>query len=410
MCAREPQPRPCIHPKEEIPMSIVRGRPMAALAVISVASAALWSCNKGDSANGSSGLFSKDGPLGSAVANAMGDATPDPCTMLSANEAEVYVGVLASPPYRATDDGVADARGESCMYRGSDGREVMIERGAGGEAAGKVLNDVPNIVGGALEKAGAGNLSAATHRVMATVPNGPWDNATWIPGGTLTVTKGDVAAHIDVSAASGKEEDAVAIARQIVPRFDHPLDYDGAKAVASAPKPTPHPAQACDLIPKAAVEASIGPLDGEPTRGADATECDYHVASAQGPRTYKVEFVWQGGQKNYNMLKHGMSTLGSVMGGSIPTGGMDSMKMDPNMSKMIGGLMKMAGGGAGAPGAATQVGFKTDTMLRGPWDNATLLHGTQLLAVKHDVMVAMDLQSADYEKAKALMAAICSRL
>ena len=392
-------------------MSIVRVRPIAALAVLSVASAALWSCNKGDNANSSPGLFSKDGALGSAVAGAMGDATPDPCTMLSADEAEVYVGVLSSPPYRATDDGVADASGEMCMYRGTDGRQVTIERSAGGAEAGKVLNDVPNAVGGALEKAGAGNLAATTHRVMATVPNGPWDNATWIPGGTLTATKGDVVAYIDVSAASGKEDDAVAIARQIVPRFDHPLDYDGAKAVASAPKPKPHPAQACDLISRADVEAAIGPLDGAPAQGADATECDYHVASAQGPRTYKVEFVWQGGQKNYNMLKHGMSTLGSVMGGSIPTGGMDSMKMDPNMSKMIGGLMKMAGGGGpGAPGAATQVGFKTDTTLKGPWDNATLLHGTQLLAVKSDVMVAMDLQTADYEKAKALMAAICSRL
>ncbi len=384
---------------------------MAALAVLSIASTALWSCNKEDSTNASSGMFSKDGPLGSAVANAMGDATPDPCTMLSANEAEVYVGVLSSPPYRATDDGIANASGKSCMYRGTGGRQISIERMAGGAEAGKIMNDVPNMVGGALEKAGAGNLAATTHRVMATVPNGPWDNATWIPGGSMIVTKGDAAAHIDVTAASGKEDDAVAIARLVVPRFDHPLDYDGAKAVASAPKPKAHPAQACDLIPRTDVEAAIGPLDSAPVQGADATECDYHVASAQGPRTYKVEFVWQGGQKNYNMLKHGMSTLGSAMGGTIPTGGMDSMKMDPNMSKMIGGLMKMAGGGGpGAPGAATQVGFKTDTTLKGPWDSATLLHGTQLLAVKNDVMVGMDLQTADYDKAKALMAAICSRL
>jgi len=392
-------------------MSINRARSMAGIAALSVAAAVLASCNKADSSNASSGLFSKNGALGAAVASATGDATPDPCTMLSANEAEVYVGVLVSPPYRVTDDGVPNESGETCMYRGSDGRQVTINRGAGGAEAGNILNDVPNAVGGALEKAGAGNLAATTHRVMATAPNGPWDHATWIPGGSMTVTKGDVSANIDVSAASGKEDDAVAIARQIVPRFDHPLDYNGAKAVASAPKPKAHPDQACDLIPKAAVEAAIGPLDGEPAQGADATECDYRVASAQGPRTYKVEYVWQGGQKNYNMLKHGMSTLGSVMGGSIPTGGMDSMKMDPNMSKMIGGLMKMAGGGGpGAPGAATQVGLKTDTTLKGPWDNATLLHGTQLLAVKSDVMVGMDLQTADYEKAKALMAAICSRL
>ena len=392
-------------------MSLIRGRLIAALAVLSVASASLWSCNKGDSANTSAGMFSKDGPLGSAVANAMGNATPDPCTMLSANEAEVYVGVLVSPPYRATEDGVANADGESCMYRGTDGREVTIWRGAGGAEAGKALNGVPMPSAVRSRRLAQGISRRRRIGVMDTVSNGPWDNATWIPGGSLIVTKGDVAAHINVSAASGKREDAVAIARQIVPRFDHPLNYDGAKAVASAPKPKAHPAQACDLIPKSDVEAAIGPLTARPLRAPDATECDYRVASAQGPRTYKVEFVWQGGQKNYNMLKHGMATMGEAMGGAIPTAGMDNMKMDSNTSKMIGGLMKMAGGGGpGAPGAATQVGFKTDTTLQGPWDNASLLHGTQLIAVKHDVMVGMDLQSADYEKAKALMAAICSRL
>ena len=64
----------------------------------------------------------------------------------------------------------------------------------------------------------------------------------------------------------------------------------------------------------------------------------------------------------------------------------------------------------GAPGAATQVGFKTDTNLQGPWDSAMLMHGTQLFAVKNDIMVGMDLQSADYDKAKALLAVVCSSL
>jgi hypothetical protein len=391
-------------------MSINSVRRIVALALFACLVATVASCNKSDKSSDSSGLLGKDGALANAISNAGAQATPDPCALLSANEAEVYVGVLVSPPYRATDDGVADVRGEECMYRGSDGRQITVNRMSGGAEAGKALNDVPNVVGGALEKAGMKGMDSTTHRVMATI-TGPWDNATWIPGGSLMVTKGDVAANIDVSAASGNKDDAIAIAKQVVPRFDHPLDYDGAKAVASAPKPKAHPASACDFIPRAAVESAIGTLDGAPAAGADSTECDYRVASAQGPRTYKVEYVWQGGQKNYNMLKHGMSTMGSVMGGSIPTGGMDSMKMDSNTSKMIGGLMKMVGGGgAGAPGAATQVGFKTDTMLKGPWDNASLLHGTQLIAVKNDVMVGMDLQTADYEKAKALMAAICSKL
>jgi len=33
-----------------------------------------------------------------------------------------------------------------------------------------------------------------------------------------------------------------------------------------------------------------------------------------------------------------------------------------------------------------------------------------LIAVRHDVFVGMNLESADYERAKALLAAICSRL
>jgi hypothetical protein len=104
--------------------------------------------------------------------------------------------------------------------------------------------------------------------------------------------------------------------------------------------------------------------------------------------------------------------MGSAMGGNIPMCGLDSLPQDPKTAALIGGLMKLAGGSnaGAAPGAATQIGFKTDSTLQGPWDNATLLHGTQLLAVKADVMVGMDLKSADYEKAKALMAAICSRL
>ncbi len=112
------------------------------------------------------------------------------------------------------------------------------------------------------------------------------------------------------------------------------------------------------------------------------------------------------------MLKNGPQTLGAAMGGNIPMGGLDSMPQDAQTSALFGGLMKMAGGGdaGAAPGAAAQVGFKTDSTLKGPWDQATLMHGTQLLAVKADVMVGMDLKSADYEKAKALMAAICTNL
>jgi hypothetical protein len=338
----------------------------------------------------------------------------DPCTLLSGNEAQAYVGGLSTPPFRANDDGVADVRGTLCVYRGTGGRQVSIRwRSEGAAQAASITEAVPNTVGSGLDKAGQSGMAATAHRVIAQGPEGPWDKVSWIPGGTLFVTKGDRGADIDMAGASGKESEAVSIARQIVPRFDHPLTYDGARAAASAPKPKSPSGSACAVVSQAAVEAAIGSLQGTPTANGDGSQCAYRVATQQGLRTYTVEYVWQGGLKNYNMLKNGPSTLGSAMGGNIPMGGLDSMPQDAKTSALIGGLMQMAGGGGGAGaarGAATQVGFKTDSSLQGPWDNATLLHGTQLLAVKADVMVGMDLQSADYEKAKALLAAICSRL
>jgi hypothetical protein len=387
-------------------MSRMHSPRLTTLAVIGVAATLASACGNADNAPGAPAAAAQ-----SAGAQRKGRGFPDPCALLSAEEAQVYVGALVTPPFRSTDDGAVDATGDACAYRGSGARQIIVVRiGEGAAVGGQVMHDVPYMLSGALEKAGAGDLATATHRVMADVPNGPWDKANWIPGGTLFMTKGDMGANIDVSGSSGKEDDAIAIARVIVPRFDHPLDYDGAKAAVVLPKPKAHPRSACGVVPQSTVERAIGPLNGAPSAQPDGSTCAYHVASAQGPRTYQVEFVWQGGTKNFNELKNSMSTLGSAIGGTIPTGGMDTMNVDPNMSKMIGGLMNLAGAGGGAPGAATQVGFKTDTTLKGPWDSAMLLHGTQLLAVKNDVMVGMDLQSADYEKAKALMAVICSSL
>ena len=339
-------------------------------------------------------------------------AATDPCTLLAASEAQTFVGPLATPPFRADDNGAANTRGSSCVYRGSGGRQIALEWNAtGAAAAGSITESVPNTLGDTFEKAGQPGLAANAHRVIAQGPAGPWDKANWIPGGTLFVTKGDQGVNVDISGASGSEDEAVAIAKLAVPRFNHPLTYDGARAAMNAPKSKAH-AGACAVVTQPAVEAAIGPLTGAPTAGSDGTSCEYRVATPQGQRTYSVEYVWQGGLKNYNMLKNGPATMGSAMGGNIPMGGLNSMPQDAQTSALIGGLMKMVGGSdaGAAPGAATQIGFKTDSNLKGPWDNATLMHGTQLLAVKGDVMVGMDLKSADYEKSKALMAAICSTL
>ncbi|MGE5142150.1 MAG: hypothetical protein ACM3OA_01790 [Acidobacteriota bacterium] len=329
----------------------------------------------------------------------------DPCTLLAASEAEPYVGPLAVPPYRASD-GAADARGDQCLYRGKDGREVAVRpTWRGGHVAGQVLQGVPGALGSVLSKADPG-FDTLVHRVMQQGPAGPWDQATWIPGGSLFASKGEVEVSIDVSGASGRQEDALALARIIMPRFVHPLAYDGAKAVALAPRPMAHPAAACDLAPRADVEAAIGPLAAAPSSESPPTSCTYRVASADGDHTYPVEFTWQGGQRSYRMLTHGMATVAGLLGTPASTP-LDTMHPPAGMGAAIGGLMKMV---TGSSGAATTEGVRTDTALTGPWDHAALLHGTLLLAVKGDVFVGINLAAADYDKAKALLGVICARL
>ncbi len=331
--------------------------------------------------------------------------THDPCTLLAAAEAEPYVGPLAVPPYR-TSDGAADARGDQCLYRGRDGREITVRpMWHGGRAVGQVLQGVPAALGGVLSKADPG-FDTLVHRVMQPGPAGPWDQTTWIPGGSLFASKGDAQVSIDMSGASGQKEDALALARIIMPRFVRPLAYDGAKAVALAPRPKAHPAAACDLVPRAEVEAAIGPLAAAPSSESPPTLCMYRVTAAEGDRTYPVEFTWQGGQKSYRMLTHDMATVAGILGTPASTP-LDTMHPSAGMGAAISGLMKMVTGSAGA--AATE-GVRTDTALTGPWDHAALLHGTLLMAVKGDVLVGINLAAADYEKAKALLGVICAQL
>jgi hypothetical protein len=298
------------------------------------------------------------------------------------------------------------------VYRGTDGREVTIwTQSGGGRTAGVAMRDIPKQLGGALAKGGATGMDTLANRVMDGSNPGPWDQATWIPGGSLMVTKGDDALQVDMRVAGGRKDDALAIARIAVPRIGKPLSYDGAKAVALAPKPRVAPKNACDFIPRAAVEAAIGKLAGAPNVNPDGSGCTYRVVTSEGERTYPVEYVWQGGRQNYALLVNGMSTLGGITG--LPARSpMDTMTPTGDMGKLMGGLVKMVGGGSknAALGSSTKVGFKTDTTLKGPWDKAALLHGTQLLGLKGDVFVGMMLESADYDRAKALLATICARI
>ena len=410
--------------------------PTTGLAVLASTLLVVAGCNRSDSSQSKSGI---GGLLGS-IGGGGQQSAQDPCTLVSADEAAPYVGTLTVPPYRATDgDNKPAVDGTTCVYRGTSGRMFVITPDwTGGQMMGRVMQ-IPNAVGKALAK-GAPGMDTLANRVSQQGIPGPWDQASFMPTGVLTAVKGQTSVIVDVSGASGQKSDAVAIATIAMGRVGHPLGYDGAKAVAMVPAPKAHPANACDLVPRSEVEAAIGPLSAAPVPDSAGDGCTYQVSTPEGSRTYPVAFTWTDGGHSYNMMKHMMSTVGGMLG--APTSSpLDTMKPTGNMGAMMGALQKMAVSAGQphsnapspldtmkptaanlkkamamastpttAPGAATTVGFTTVTTLQGPWDNATLLHGTQLMAVRNDVMVAMSLETADYTKAKALLATICTHL
>lgn len=374
--------------------------------------ASLAACTASPDASGQPRSLAASGAgSDSAIAAPDRSDSQDPCTYLSAAEATKYIGTLATPPYRS-DDAHPNRTGDVCVYRSRDGRELQIKGGSeGGADVGAVLENIPKKLGAALSAGGAPGLDTMANRVMAKGPQGPWDKATWIPGGSLFVSKGDQMVVVDVSGASGKESDAAEIAKLAAPRVGHPLDYDGARAVALFPKPPAHGSNPCDFISRSEVEAAIGTLASAPVADPSGATCTYRVETSNGMREYPVSYTWEGGAHAMNMVKHAQTMLGGLTG-LPPSSPLDTMKPSGQMGEMIGGLMKVATGGSmtTAPGAAATTGFRTDTTLAGPWDQAMLWHGTQLMAVRHDAMVGISLETADYEHAKSLLAAIAAKL
>jgi hypothetical protein len=161
-----------------------------------LASASLFAAckNSPESERGGSSLLR----TAETASRADGSAAQDPCTLLSAQQAEAYVGALAIAPFRASDGSdTPDVAGEECVYRGKDGRHLtVLADWRGGGMMGKVLDRTPAVAG-------------------------PWDKVAWNVG-ALFVYKGDAQIRIDVSAAGGRENDALAMAREIVPRIGHP--------------------------------------------------------------------------------------------------------------------------------------------------------------------------------------------
>src|ERR1700722_16269040 len=107
---------------KERPMNPVYTHSLTTFAAFGVAAALLSGCGKSDQASNSASSGSPQN-----IAAPQGEpSAADPCTLLSATEAEVYVGKLAAPPFRANDDGAANSAGDSCTYRGTGAQQLVI--------------------------------------------------------------------------------------------------------------------------------------------------------------------------------------------------------------------------------------------------------------------------------------------
>ena len=345
-----------------------------------------------------------------AVASLMANRGNDPCVYLASTEAEAYVGPLATPPFRFDEStGAPDVEGRHCMYRGRNGREIMVDVLAGGaRMTAAVTAGVPRVMGRMLKATGHGDLQGVPASITQQGQQGPWDNAQWMPViGTLQAVKGDSGVVIDVLASNAGEQGAYALAREALARLGKPLEYDGAHAATLAPKPRAPLANPCDLIPRVRVEQAIGSLSGEPERGSSGATCTYRVATAGGAQEYPLDFRWINGAREFTHLKGSVgaaSTALGMPGGVAPTLPPEAQKA---AQQMIGQITKMSGGALGAPGLMHPA---SDSSLTGPWDAAGLVSG-ELVATKHNVMVQLPLTPmADYDKAKALLAAACEQL
>jgi hypothetical protein len=339
--------------------------------------------------------------------SSMADRGDDPCIYLASTEAEPYVGPLATPPFRFDDEaGAPAAEGKHCMYRGRDGREIMVDVIAGNaKMAAAVTAGVPRVMGRMMKATGHDDQQSVIAAVTPKGEQGPWDNAQWFGTiGSLQAVKGDSGVTIDVSASSAGEQGAYALAREAVPRLDKPLEYDGAHAAALAPKPRAPLANPCDLIPRARVEQAIGPLSAAPQRDTLGETCTYRVAAAGRTQEYPLDITWINGNKEFARMK---GSIGAAAGALGMPGAGGPLAIPPEAQQMLGQISKMTGGAVDV--TPLTKGLTSDTTLVGPWDRAALIVG-RLAATKHNVMIQLTVSSADYDKAKALLAAACEQL
>jgi hypothetical protein len=259
---------------------------MARIAPFAFLLVAAFRCH-GDSKSGTptNGAAATSGSPGASASNAASAALPpddifhkDPCRYVSQAETEAYLGPLLHTPYRGTDDRItADSNGRFCLYRGKDGRSIVVSAewldGA---------KEMKQYTQGFLSKIFVDDKGKTD--TLSDV----WDEAA-IRDGTLFALKADTMFAIAYGASKADLVGATKLAEDAIGRLGKPLAYNGATAAAGVPGPLVAARDACTVLTRKEVEAVMGPLTADPT--SEGTVCHYPTSLGM----INLTVAWTGG-------------------------------------------------------------------------------------------------------------------
>jgi hypothetical protein len=321
----------------------------------------------------------------------------DPCALLSRAEAEQALGPLRHDPYRVDGDGSPAPGGGACRFETATGRHLVMDVTFQGARIGmRVIG-----IGAQLTSPVFGSDSA---RVAAL--QGRWDEARLLPG-HLMARQGDAMVDLDYAGSGAGLGGAARLASQALERIGSPLPYDGAVAARTAPGPLVAPRDPCTLVTRAETEAILGSLVGNPTPDTDQTTCSYTLAARRGlgGQTVELTVQWHDGFAALASARDAAALAQRAMGVSLPPDSQADSGLGQAMQR-VQGLMRSQGIGV----QMSDTALVSDSTPAGPWEEASLLAGVTFSAVKHDVMLSLDLRTVPFDQARAFIAKAMERL
>jgi hypothetical protein len=321
----------------------------------------------------------------------------DPCALLARAEAEQVLGPLRHDPYRVNRDGGPAADGTACRFETTSGRHLVMDVSFDGAQIGmRVIG-----LGAQLASPVFGSDSA---RIAAL--QGTWEEVRLLPG-HLMARKGDAMVDLDYEGSGADLGSAARLASQALQRLGSPLPYDGSAAARTAPGAMVTPRDPCTLVTRAEAEAIIGALASDPVSDSDQTACSYTLAARRGLGGQVVQLTvqWRDGFAALAGARDAAALVQQRMGIAIPLDSQADSGFKQAMQP-IQGLMRAQGIGV----QMSDTGLVSDSAIAGPWDEASLIAGVTFNAVKHDVMLSLDLRTVPYEQARALLAKAMERL